>query len=242
MNSLAEPIKSNENRNLMKTIIGSSKRFSASNILSNKNKNLQLIKNRNKKKIKNINSLVSKRSRTINSNSQSFRHSCSFNENNYLNNIKNNFKTGIGNELFTKSHMNIKMLNKYGNKKRSSRVLLYKNTNLTNISTIKNKSFNNPKELQKKIMRKRRNSLIISHFPKNKKNDILSQINFNIQKTNQNLNNPDEFYSSYFNFLIEGELEKNNLKNNNSNNKGSMIDISRKKERINRNRSYISKK
>ena len=141
--------------------------------------------------------------------------------------------------------MNIKMVNKLGNKK-TSKILLYKNTNVTNISSNKNRSFNNPKELQKKIMRKRRNSLIISPFPNNKKNDLLSQINYNIQKTNQNLNNPDEFYSSYFNFLLEGELEKNNLKNNNNNNKKllstSMIDINRKKERINWNRSYISKK
>ena len=39
-------------------------------------------------------------------------------------------------------------------------------------------------------------------FNKKKKGNLLSQINLNIQKTNQNLNNPDEFYSSYFKALL----------------------------------------
>ena len=48
---------------------------------------------------------------------------------------------------------------------------------------------------------------------KKKKDNLLSQINFNIQKTNQNLNNPDEFYSNYFNFLLEGEMGSKNNNN-----------------------------
>ena len=82
------------------------------------------------------------------------------------------------------------------------------------------------------------------NFPNNKKkDDLLSQINFNIQKTNQNLNNPDEFYSSYFNFLLEGEMGKNNnLKNNNKKLLSTSVIVPKKKEKINRNKSYIIKK
>ena len=42
-------------------------------------------------------------------------------------------------------------------------------------------------------------------FNKKKKGNLLSQINLNIQKTNQNLNNPDEFYSSYFKAILGNE-------------------------------------
>jgi len=73
----------------------------------------------------------------------------------------------------------------------------------------------------------------------------LSLINFNIQKSNQNLNNPDEFYSNYFNFLLEGEIEKNNQKNNNNNQsflKASAVDFSKnKKDKLIRKRSSLKK-
>ena len=41
---------------------------------------------------------------------------------------------------------------------------------------------------------------------KKKKDNLLSKINLNIRKTNQNLNNPEEFYSNYFHKLLEGEV------------------------------------
>ena len=41
----------------------------------------------------------------------------------------------------------------------------------------------------------------------NKKTNLLSKINFNIQRTNQNLNNPEEFYSNYFNSILERKLK-----------------------------------
>ncbi len=41
----------------------------------------------------------------------------------------------------------------------------------------------------------------------NKKDILLSKINFNIQRTNQNLNNPEEFYSNYFNSILERKLK-----------------------------------
>ena len=70
---------------------------------------------------------------------------------------------------------------------------------------------NSPKEGKKKNVYKM-SSLMLSPFnkQKKKKDNLLSQINFNIQKTSQNLNNPDEFYSNYFNFLLEGEMGSKN--------------------------------
>ena len=56
----------------------------------------------------------------------------------------------------------------------------------------------------------RKKNKLKQNFIKKKKdnsNSLLSQINLNIRKTNQNLNNPEEFYSSYFNSLLG---EKNN--------------------------------
>ena len=43
---------------------------------------------------------------------------------------------------------------------------------------------------------------------KKKKTNLLSQINFNIEKINENLNNPDEFYSNYFQALLDTEKIK----------------------------------
>ena len=89
------------------------------------------------------------------------------------------------------------------------------------------------------------------NFPNNKSNkkkdNLLSLINFNIQKSNLNLNNPDEFYSNYFNFLLEGEIEKNNQKGNINGQKSeffttSVMELPRvKKEKIMRNRSSVKK-
>ena len=57
--------------------------------------------------------------------------------------------------------------------------------------------------------------IITSPKLRKKKGSILDKINFNIQKRNQNLNNPDIFYSNYFNSIIRGELnqKQNNKKN-----------------------------
>ena len=246
-NSFAESNKFNENKNSMHNIIRPIKRFSSSNLNYSSNLNsLKYFKNKVKKKIRNCSSLLSKRSRTINSNTQSLEKTSSFYENNYkYKKSKNKFKTGIGPELFENTRMNMGMTNKFGNKKLNGKPLLFKNNN-NNISSLNNaNAFNNSsKELQKKLIKKRRNSLIITNFPKikKKKENLLSQINFNIQKSNQNLNNPDEFYSCYFNFLLEGEIEKNNLKNRNNQKmlSTSMIDIKRKKT-ANR-KSYLLKK
>ena len=89
------------------------------------------------------------------------------------------------------------------------------------------------KPLNKKNISSKSNSLrtglVLSSLEKNKKNsiktpinknkkrrdNILSKINLNIQKTNQNLNNPEEFYSNYFHSILGGESTSKNARNNN---------------------------
>ena len=198
---------------------------------------------------------MSKRSKTINSNNEKFGRTNSFYENNIskIRKCNNKFQTGIGTESLGISNGNNNiMFNKLKKQKLSGRLSTIKNINTSNYNKIS--SFNNSsKDLQKRINRKRRNSLLITDNQKNekKKDNLLSLINFNILKTNQNLNNPEEFYNNYFTSLLEGEIERNNQKNNNNNiiNKStqnffttSLIDIPRvKKERIMRNKSSFRK-
>ena len=56
------------------------------------------------------------------------------------------------------------------------------------------------------------------------------------------MNNPDEFYSNYFNFLLEGEIEKNNQK---SNDKGfvttSTMDVPKVRKKYKHNSIIIKK-
>jgi hypothetical protein len=47
-----------------------------------------------------------------------------------------------------------------------------------------------------------------------KRSSLINTINFNIKKTNQNLNNPQEFYSNYFQLLLD---IRNKNKGNNDN-------------------------
>ena len=60
----------------------------------------------------------------------------------------------------------------------------------------------------KKILRKKNAKFLTSHLKIKKKNDmdLLSQIDLNIENTNQKLNNPDIFYSNYFNYLLEEKI------------------------------------
>ena len=56
-------------------------------------------------------------------------------------------------------------------------------------------------------LNKYKNDIIISpdFFNKRKKYNLLSTINFNIKKSSQNINNPNEFYVSYFKSLLEND-------------------------------------
>ena len=238
-NSLAEQIKFIGNKNMFQSTIKPAKKSSGSNLYSNY---MQLVRKKTKKLMGKSSKSLSKRANTINSDSKTLERNSSFYDNNIIKSRKNKekFHTGIGPALFGNT-----IINNFGKKKTKCKGLFIKNTNnnINNYNIIN--AFNtSSQELQKRITRQRRNSIIISSFPKNKKkkDDLLSQINFNIKKTSQNLNNPDEFYSNYFNFLLEGEIEKNNQK---SNDKGfvttSTMDVPKVRKKYKHN-SIISNK
>ena len=145
----------------------------------------------------------------------------------------NKFQTGIGTEL---GSFLLNNNNKGGKKRRLSQYeILNKNLNKINIISNNINYINNSEiDYQKKNKPQRIYSI------RKKREKILSQINLNIQKTNQNLNNPEEFYSSYFNSLLQGKI--NNEKTTKRN---SVIfareneDISKvSKEKLNRNSLY----
>ena len=60
-------------------------------------------------------------------------------------------------------------------------------------------------------MKKRNSVLIASHIyrgKRKKEDDLLSLIDYNIQRTNQKLNDPDVFYNNYFSNILKEEKEK----------------------------------
>ena len=62
------------------------------------------------------------------------------------------------------------------------------------------------KKFTRDNFKSKKNTIFITNndiFRKKKKDNLLFQINLNIQKTNLNLNNPDEFYSNYFQSLLK---------------------------------------
>ena len=100
--------------------------------------------------------------------------------------------TNISNITNTNNKSNI---NIYINRK-----FIHAKTNKMNKSIIKDK---NKLKINKTLFIQNNSSNDIS---KKKKNiSLLSKINSNIIKTNQNLNNADEFYSNYFQSILEEE-------------------------------------
>ena len=196
-NSFAGQIQYNKASNKFMSGLGSNKRRSASIIYNNHNMNLA--NKQIKKKGRRASCSLHRRSKTASSLSQMFERTSSVNERNIEKTKKSNnkFNSGIDNEINE---------NKFG-KRVSSQIGLLFNNNFNSYNSF-NKC-NSNLEFQKKT-KSRRSAAVFSSLikSKKKKDSILSKINFNIQKTNQNLNNPDEFYSNYFNALLEGEKNK----------------------------------
>ena len=57
----------------------------------------------------------------------------------------------------------------------------------------------------------------ISKTRRKKEDTLLNLIDYNIQRTNQKLKDPDGFYSSYFSNILKEELKEKNKKNNKNN-------------------------
>ena len=113
--------------------------------------------------------------------------------------IKSNFQSDL-NDYNTNSHLSGKKMNKGPRKKLVSTKAAIFTGGFNGLNA-------SPLDPKRKVSINKGSSLMLSPFskPKKKKDNLLSKINFNIQKTNQNLNNPDLFYSNYFNSLLGGE-------------------------------------
>ena len=82
---------------------------------------------------------------------------------------------------------------------------LFNTKTISNNTNKINNNFNYSPTIDQSKFKSKKNISIINPLmkPKKKKESLLSQINLNIEKTNQNLNNPDEFYSNYFSSLLK---------------------------------------
>ena len=185
-------------------------------IVCQNNKKGNLIEN-------NFNNYSSKKSNKIN-----FRKSAS------LLNTKNSFvfmkKTIVRSSSFNENYNQKNQINKI-------KFNYDFNDNKNNTSSPKKSSLKRPftsqKEVNSFIRSNDRNEFAPKKFIKKKStmyfspnikikrnhfsNNLLSQIDLNIEKTNQNLNNPDEFYSNYFSYLLEEKIKGRKSKINYSN-------------------------
>ena len=102
----------------------------------------------------------------------------------------------------------------------SQKFLVDKNIKFYNISDEDNNIIKKSSiiDFQKRIKIRKNSTLMPKFSSKKKKDNILSRINFNIQKTSQNLNNPDEFYSNYFNSILLGEFHSKKMNKISTNN------------------------
>ena len=133
----------------------------------------------------------------------SINRTASFNENNRQKKslIKNNFQFDI-NDL----NKNITFSQRRSIKTSRKQHFSCKNTS-------KYWGLNNSNEKNKRLVNTKPSFKMSNNRIKRKKGDLLSKINFNIKKTNQNLNNPEEFYSNYFHSILEEKAcETNNMR------------------------------
>ena len=148
------------------------------------------------------------------------------------NNLFKNDDKPFENEFYGRSAKNTVKFNfnpKLAKKKQSEPLIKIKSSNnvqLDNISHHRSINLNEENltgralnyETAKDIPRKgrvRRHSVLITSGiskVKKKKDDLLSLIDYNIQRTNQKLNDPEQFYSSYFNDILKEEMKEKNKK------------------------------
>jgi hypothetical protein len=148
-----------------------------------------------KKKVRKVTSTMFKRAETINLKNRTLQRTLSFapKSNKPLEDIaKNN------------ENININVPKRKGNfleRQMSAKDLFYFNTNLISSS----------KDLHKKLKTKKSfKNLSPFYKSKKKKEDLLLKIDLNIENTNQKLNNPEEFYSNYFNNILENQIKEIN--------------------------------
>ena len=152
-----------------------------------------------KKKVKKVSSLMFKKHETMNLKNKTLQRTLSVTENLVPNNSKPFEDITKNNE-----NVNINVPKRKGNilkRQMSAKDLFYLNTNFISSS----------KDLHKKITTKKSFKNFSPFFKnKKKKENLLLKIDLNIENTNQKLNNPEEFYSKYFNNILENQRKEIN--------------------------------
>ena len=128
----------------------------------------------------------------------------------------------------TKNNVRFNLNNKYARKKQSMPYLKSTN-NIKQIDISHHKSFNiidtsltgrafnyeTTKEIPRRTRVKRRNSVLVPSGLKTKRkkeDNLLTLIDYNIQRTNQKLNDPDAFYNNYFNNILKEKMKEKSKK------------------------------
>ena len=152
-----------------------------------------------KKKVRKVSSVMFKKHETMNLKNKTLQRTLSVKENFAPKSNKHLDDINKNNE-----NININAPKRKGNilkRQMSAKDLFYLNTNLASSS----------KDLHKKILTKKSIKNISPYFKtKKKKENLLLKIDLNIENTNQKLNNPEEFYSNYFNNILENQRKEIN--------------------------------
>ena len=235
INSVEQGMKSKEDKKkpILKNL-SQQKRVTSSIVYNTTNINyinsVQFMKNKPKKVIKKSSSLINKGAPiSIDGNSEKASAYYTKVNRNSVSQIKSDIKP-FENEFYGKSTKNTVKFNfntKFAKKKQSEPLIKIKSSNnIQSFNISHHKSFNliddsltgramNYETTKEIPRRKRRNSVIISSGlskGRKKKDNLLSLIDYNIQRTNQKLNDPDGFYSNYFSSILKEEMKEKNKK------------------------------
>jgi hypothetical protein len=152
-----------------------------------------------KKKVRKVSSVMFKKHETVNLKNRMLQRTLSVNDNFAPKSNKPSEDLVKNNE-----NININVPKLKGNilkRQMSAKDLFYLNTNFISSS----------KDLHRKIMTKKSFKNFSPFFKtKKKKENLLLKIDLNIENTNQKLNNPEEFYSNYFNNILENQRKEIN--------------------------------
>ena len=180
-----------------------------------------------KKKVRKASSIMFKKPETINLKNRTLQRTFSVTEN-----IIPKSNKPLEDIVKNNENININVPKRKGNllkRQMSAKDLFYLNTNFISSS----------KDLHKKVMTKKSFKNFSPFFKtKKKKENLLLKIDLNIENTNQKLNNPEEFYSNYFNNILENQRKEINKDSKEMNYSGFFgespkhDEIKNKKERL----------
>ena len=220
-------LKEDKKKSIMKDL-SQKKRVTSSIVYNTTNINyinsVSFMKKKTKKTIRQSSSLINRNNTII---SYSDIENASMNikaDNNKKVNFQNKSDNKHLEKEYNQSSKNNVKFNRIGRKKASMPYIKSTN-NIKHFDISHHKSFSSltgrafnyetTKEIPRRTRVKRRSSVLIrtvSKIKRKKEDTLLNLIDYNIQRTNQKLNDPDAFYNNYFSNILKEEKEKNKKK------------------------------